>query len=281
MSILIPIIAVTVIGLLCGVMLTVADKFMSVPEDETFVKIRACLPGANCGACGYAGCDGYAHALAGNSSVKTNLCVPGADAAAAQIAAVLGVEAEDVVEKAAYVGCAGCEGYKDEYQGIQTCAAANLLFGGNRACSFGCLGYGDCAKACRFDAIEITGGTAKVNPDKCVGCTACVHVCPQELPIIVPYKGAKLVPCASQDDPETRKKLCWVSCIGCGDCAANCPDELIHMENGRAVITPDRCEDCNICSYVCPNGVITAREMPEYTYVQVRAMAAQKGGAAK
>ena len=109
----------------------------------------------------------------------------------------------------------------------------------------------------------------------------CGRVCPQELPVIVPYKGAKLVPCASQDDPEVRKQLCWVGCIGCGDCAANCPDGLIHMENGRAVIEPERCEDCNICSYVCPNGVISAREMPEFTYVQVRAMAAQKGGAAK
>ena len=148
-------------------------------------------------------------------------------------------------------------------------------------CNFGCAGFGDCVQACRFDAIEIVNGTAKVDPDKCVGCTACVHVCPQELPVIVPYKGAKLVPCASQDDPEVRKQLCWVGCIGCGDCAANCPDGLIHMENGRAVIEPERCEDCNICSYVCPNGVISAREMPEFTYVQVRAMAAQKGGAAK
>ena len=124
-------------------------------------------------------------------------------------------------------------------------------------------------------------GTAKVDPDKCVGCTACVHVCPQELPVIVPYKGAKLVPCASKDDPETRKKLCWVSCIGCGDCAANCPDGLIHLEDGRAVIQPERCEDCNICSYVCPNNVITGRTLPEYTYVQIRALAAQTGGAVR
>ncbi|MGM9564695.1 4Fe-4S binding protein [Evtepia sp.] len=148
-------------------------------------------------------------------------------------------------------------------------------------CSYGCAGFGDCAKACRFDAINIEQGTAKVDHLKCVGCTACVHVCPQELPVIVPYKGAKLVPCASKDDPETRKQLCWVGCAGCGDCVDNCPDELIHLEDGRAVITPDRCEDCNICSYVCPHNVITTREMPAFTYVQVRAMAAQKGGAAK
>ena len=123
--------------------------------------------------------------------------------------------------------------------------------------------------------------SVKLERDKCVGCTACVHVCPQELPVIVPYKGAKMVPCASQDDPETRKTLCWVCCIGCGDCADNCPDGLIHLEHGRAVIDPAPCEDCNICSYVCPNGVIAARAMPEYVYLQTKALAAQKGGAAK
>ena len=148
-------------------------------------------------------------------------------------------------------------------------------------CNYGCAGFGDCVQACRFDALEIVQGTAKVDPDKCVGCTACVHVCPQELPVIVPYKGAKMVPCASQDDPETRKTLCWVCCIGCGDCADNCPDGLIHLEHGRAVIDPAPCEDCNICSYVCPNGVIAARAMPEYVYLQTKALAAQKGGAAK
>ena len=148
-------------------------------------------------------------------------------------------------------------------------------------CSFGCAGFGDCAAACRFNVIQITNGSALVNHELCVGCTACVHVCPQQLPVIVPFKGAKMVACASQDHPDKRKELCWVGCIGCGDCAANCPDGVIHAEFGRAVITPDKCEDCNICSYVCPAGVISAREMPEFTYVQVRAMAAQKGGAAK
>lgn len=148
-------------------------------------------------------------------------------------------------------------------------------------CSYGCAGFGDCAQACRFDAISIVDGTAKVDPDKCVGCQACVFTCPQHLPVIVPYKGAKMVPCASKDDPETRKKLCWVGCIGCGDCVDNCPDGLIHLEDGKAVIAPENCEDCNICTYVCPKNVIVTREMPEYTYVQVRAMAAMKGGAAK
>ena len=109
MEILIPILAVTVIGLICAVGLAVASSVMAVKEDTRFTEIRACLPGANCGACGYTGCDGYAKALL-EPGTKTNLCVPGADAVAAQIAALLGVEAEDVVEKIAVVQCAGtCE----------------------------------------------------------------------------------------------------------------------------------------------------------------------------
>ena len=120
MEILIPFLAVTVIGLICAVGLAVASSVMAVKEDTRFTEIRACLPGANCGACGYTGCDGYAKALL-EPGTKTNLCVPGADAVAAQIAALLGVEAEDVVEKIAVVQCAGtCEAtsVKADYRGI-------------------------------------------------------------------------------------------------------------------------------------------------------------------
>ena len=277
------IIVVTVIGLVGAVILVAASIFMYVPVDERVEKITAALPGANCGACGCAGCADYAKCVV-EEGAPVNKCVPGGAKAAAAIAEIMGVEAGASVAMKAVVGCSGtCEktGKQFEFEGIHSCQAVKGLYGGDGMCKFGCLGYGDCVKACRFDALEIVQGTAKVNPDKCVGCTACVHVCPQELPVIVPYKGAKMVPCASKDDPEVRKQLCWVGCIGCGDCVDNCPDGLIHLEDGRAVIEPDRCEDCNICSYVCPNGVITAREMPEFTYVQVRAMAAQKGGAAK
>ena len=182
----------------------------------------------------------------------------------------------------AFVRCRGGWHNHEVYvaAGATSCReAAKMDLDGH--CSYGCAGFGDCAKACRFDAINIEQGTAKVDHLKCVGCTACVHVCPQELPVIVPYKGAKLVPCASKDDPETRKQLCWVGRAGCAASVHNRPDQPIPPPDGRAVITPDRCEDCNICSYVCPHNVITTREMPAFTYVQVRAMAAQKGGAAK
>ena len=145
------IVVLLIIGAVAALILVIASKYMSVPENEMFPAIRECLPGANCGACGYAGCDGYAKALAEGEETKTNLCVPGADGAAAAIAEIMGVEAEDVVEMVAYVKCNGnCETakHKYEYAGINNCSAANILFQGEWACPNSCLGYGDCENAC-------------------------------------------------------------------------------------------------------------------------------------
>ncbi|NCC68853.1 MAG: RnfABCDGE type electron transport complex subunit B, partial [Clostridia bacterium] len=139
-GILIAIISVTVIGIICAVMLSVASKIMAVKEDERFPIVRACLPGANCGACGYAGCDGYAHALIEEEGVKTNLCIPGADAVSKKLSEALGVEFEDVIEQIAVIKCRGdCNVTSDkmDYQGIESCAAAKLLFGGTGKCTFG------------------------------------------------------------------------------------------------------------------------------------------------
>lgn len=257
MSILIPIVAVTTIGLLCAVMLGAASKFMAVHEDETFIKIRECLPGANCGACGYAGCDGYAHALAGNSSVKTNLCVPGADAAAAQIAAVLGVEAEDVVEQVAYVGCGGCESRKHEYQGIANCAGANLLYGGDGACSFGCLGYGDCARVCPKEAICVDGGMARINPALCVGCGLCAKACPNHLIRVVPATVKPLVHCSNTDKGASTRKVCSHGCIGCKKCERECPAGAIAVANNCAAIDYSKCTNCGHCAEICTTGCIS------------------------
>ena len=157
MEIWVPILVVCIIGLICGVGLSVASSVMAVKEDERFPAIRDCLPGANCGACGFTGCDGYAKALL-QPGTKTNLCVPGGAEAAKKLAAVLGVEAEETVRKVAVVKCSGtCDVTqpKEEYRGIQSCSAAKLLFGGPGSCTYGCIGYGDCAAVCPQKAISI------------------------------------------------------------------------------------------------------------------------------
>jgi len=268
MSILLPIIAVTVIGLVCAIMLVVASKVMAVPEDETYVQIRACLPGANCGACGYAGCDGYAHALADGSEDRTNLCIPGADAAAASVAAVLGVEAQDVVEMVAFVACCGdssCTTLKHEYHGISSCAAANLLFSGDGACSHGCLGYGDCVAVCPNDAICIEDGLAHVKPSLCAGCGMCAKACPNHLIKIVPDTIKTIVRCSNVDKGAITRKACTKGCIGCKKCEKECPVGAITVVNNVAIIDHSKCTNCGHCAEICTTGCIAAVDLTSKT----------------
>ena len=169
--ILMAIIVVTVIGLVGAVILVAASIFMYVPVDERVEKITAALPGANCGACGCAGCADYAKCVV-EEGAPVNKCVPGGAKAAAAIAEIMGVEAGASVAMKAVVGCSGtCEktGKQFEFEGIHSCQAVKGLYSGDGMCKYGCLGYGDCVKACPFDAIHIVDGIAKVDRAKCVG----------------------------------------------------------------------------------------------------------------
>ena len=178
MSIVTAAVVVTVIGLLGAAILVVAAHFFHVEEDERVGKVLECLPGANCGACGYAGCADYAKAIVAGAPV--NKCVPGGAASAQGAAAVMGVEAGEVVKRKAIVACQGSYEHTSDkyaYEGIESCAACAALYKGRSACEFGCLGYGDCTRACAFDAIHIVNGIAKVDREKCVGCGACAAAC--------------------------------------------------------------------------------------------------------
>ena len=140
---LLPVVIVGGIGLVCSVILVIAAKVMAMPADELFDAIRAELPGANCGACGYAGCDDYAKAVA-HSGAKTNLCIPGGAGTAAAVSAAMGVVAEEVKPQYAVVHCSGnCNVTEDsmDYQGKQTCAASKMFYNGKGSCQFGCLGF--------------------------------------------------------------------------------------------------------------------------------------------
>jgi len=258
-GIVLAIVSVTVIGLICAIVLSIASKVMAVPVNETETKIRECLPGANCGACGYAGCDGYAAALASGEETKTTKCIPGSDGVAAQIAGVLGVEAEDVVEQVAVIHCRGnCNVTQDkmDYQGIESCKAAKLFYGGRGSCTYGCLGFGDCAAVCPQDAIYIKDGIANVNTHKCIGCGLCAKTCPNGLISVENDTIKTMVTCNNQDKGAVTRKVCSHGCIGCMKCVKNCPADAITVEKNLARIDYSKCIHCGKCAEVCVTGCI-------------------------
>jgi len=256
MEILIPVIVLLVAGVLCALLLTVASVFFSVKGNELVAEVRDCLPGANCGACGYSGCDGYAEALGNKKTDKTNLCIPGGDGAARSIAEVLGVEAEDVVEMVAYVACGGVctpENRKFDYQGPKSCLAANLTYSGDRPCAYSCLGYGDCVNVCPTHAIEICDkGIARVDPNKCIGCGLCTRTCPNSIIHLVRDTTRVIVACSNHDKGAQTRKACLDGCIACGKCEKTCPTGAIKVVNNLATIDYDKCISCGECRKVCP-----------------------------
>ena len=256
-GIVLAILSVTVIGLICAVVLAVASILMAVKEDDRFPALREALPGANCGACGYPGCDGYTKALL-EGGVKTNLCIPGGDTVSKQLSELLGTEFEDVVEQVAVIKCKGdCNATRDkvEYHGIQSCAAARLL-GGKGACAFGCLGLGDCLSVCPSGAICIENGIAHINTRVCTGCGMCTRTCPNHLISLMDDVEKVLVTCSNTEKGAVTRQACTHGCLGCRRCERECPQKAITVKDNLAVIDYSLCIGCGHCAEVCPTGCI-------------------------
>ena len=253
--ILIAVLVLAGIGFVASLLLVIAAKFMAVPVDERFPVIRGCLPGANCGACGYAGCDGYANALVDGSETKINKCVAGGNSVAEALAAATGQEFEEAASMVAFVHCKGdCNvtQKKSDYEGTRSCKAVRLLYGGDGTCQYGCIGYGDCAAVCPEQAINIINGVAHVNEARCVGCGLCSKTCPQHIISVIPKQWPVKVACSNMDKGAVTRKKCTAGCIGCGMCQRNCPAGAIAVVNNVAQIDYDKCTGCGKCKEVCP-----------------------------
>ncbi|MDD6479402.1 MAG: RnfABCDGE type electron transport complex subunit B [Oscillospiraceae bacterium] len=257
-DILIAFIIVTAIGVIAGIVLVLASHFFNVPQDETEMKVRECLPSVNCGACGYAGCDDYAKAVA-EGKAATNLCIPGSVDTAKAISDIMGVEAEAPKDLVAFVKCNGNKEAavkKADYQGVYTCKAASMVYAGPNECKYGCIGCGDCANVCPTNAISIKDGIAVVDTRICIGCGLCTRTCPKLIIKLLPQDAKVAVMCSSKDKGAVARKACKNACIACKKCELNCPDKAITVEDNLASIDYSKCVGCGVCAEVCPTGCI-------------------------
>lgn len=255
---LFPVIIVGSVGILSGIMLVIAAKVMAVPVDELFEAVRAELPGANCGGCGYAGCDDYAKALA-HDGAKPNLCPVGGEEVSRKLSEVLGLGFAGVEAQYAIVRCSGDCNATDsvmDYQGVPSCAACNYFYQGKGSCAYGCFGFGDCLDACKYGAISIVNGIAVVDKALCVGCGMCTKVCPKHLITLIPAASTVFVGCSSRDKGAVTRKACKAGCIACKKCEKVCEFGAITVTDNVASIDPAKCTNCGSCVSQCPTGAI-------------------------
>lgn len=289
MTILIPVLALGLLGAVFATLLAVSFKRFVVKSDPKVEGILSALPGSNCGACGFPGCLGLAEAIAAGKA-EANGCVAGGNSTAQKVAAVLGVSLEPQTELVAFVACRAGRStavMNYQYQGVENCQSANLLFGGDKACAYGCLGLGSCVRACPFDAIHVNGeGLAVVDRVKCRSCKKCVAACPRQLISMVPKSQDVLVACKNQDRGNKARQVCPIACTACKICQKNCQYDAIHVELaakapvgaipgapaagpaavGTAAPTPgilnlavidfEKCTQCGTCVEKCPQASI-------------------------
>ena len=254
------VVLISLIALIIGIFLGISSEVFKVEVDEKVIKVRDCLPGNNCGGCGFAGCDALAEAIV-KGEAAVNACPVGGASVATKISEVMGVSAGETTKMVAFVHCDGtCINSNKvyEYNGTKDCRLAALLPNtGEKKCINACLGYGSCVSACKFDAIHIVDGVAKVDEEKCVACKACINICPMKVIDLVPYGKQHKVVCSNKDKGKLAMDAYKVSCIGCGMCEKTCTKDAIKVTNNVAVMNFDKCDDCGDCAKKYPRKCIS------------------------
>jgi electron transport complex protein RnfB len=247
-----------------AIVLLIASERLKVVVDPKIEQIHKALPNLDCGACGFPGCGQYAKALSTDPGLLGK-CAPGGAAASAKIAGILNLQVSDSgPQKRPIVHCRAHTDDKTffaKYEGIESCTAANAL-ANVQACAFGCLGYGDCVAACKFDALHIIDSLATVDYEKCTGCTACSKACPRNLIEMVPFghENMMTVACSSKENGKSTRAMCQVGCIGCGLCvkqsdAFTVADNLARLDYAKYA----PCGENEAAMNKCPTGVIVYR----------------------
>lgn len=257
--ILITTAVITVIGIIVGAGLVFMGKKFYVEVDAREAAVREVLPGNNCGACGYAGCDAMAAAIA-KGEAPANGCPVGGSTVARKIGSIMGTEAGDVTRRIAFIKCKGsCEFTSNQgnYVGIADCASAVRAGLALTDCDYGCVGLGSCVKVCPENAITVRDGVAVVNRSRCVGCGLCAKACPKGLIELVPENKQVAVQCSNRDKGPQVKKVCSAGCIGCSLCVRQCEHDAISMEGNLAHVKYENCVQCGKCAEKCPAKVIT------------------------
>lgn len=250
--------------------LAVANARLRVDEDPRIDQVADMLPGANCGACGQAGCRAFAEAVVGGRAMPSQCTVGGPDTAQS-VAEFLGIEAGEITRRVARLLCAGGTDVADtiaEYAGHRSCRAAAAVAGGAKACRWGCLGYGDCMNVCQFDAIHMSPTSLPVvDFDKCTACGDCVDICPKDLFVLLPVTQHLIVQCRSALEGDAVLENCRVGCTACGRCVADAPAGLLSMRDNLPVLDPEHEHlQTPAATGRCPTGAIVwveDRQFPE------------------
>lgn len=259
MSIIIPILALGFLTLTLAVLIAVANKKLYVYEDPRIDQVEDMLPHANCGACGFPGCRPFAEALV-SGAVLPGKCSVSSDEGKANIASFLGVALGAEEKRVARLACNGGMNVainQAYYKGVSSCQAATLISGGGKACSWGCLGYGDCEVVCDFDAISMNEfGIPVVDVQKCTACGDCVEACPKGLFSIHPLSHRLWVACKSLEAGDEVLDVCDVGCTACGKCAMDAEDSMITMVKNLPVINYSKEHNTQAPIQRCPTGAI-------------------------